>query len=164
MRRKRRTPGWTPPTEMAASKEKDANTTVTAGPGGEIFTFSLHAFTNARQEHWKTIKEVFFYLKDRALRKRMKESITMTHWFKFELLFCCCFFLFKWFWFKWWRLSFLTAQRNSFRAWQTLISMFYLSGRETQTWGIPHCVIRIFSPTPWKQNSPSHTENNFQAS
>lgn len=60
MRRKRRTPGWTPPTEMAASKEKDANTTVTAGPGGEIFTFSLHAFTNAKQEHWKTIKEVFF--------------------------------------------------------------------------------------------------------
>lgn len=36
MRGKRQRPGWTPQTEMAASKEKDANATVIAGPEGEL--------------------------------------------------------------------------------------------------------------------------------
>lgn len=36
MRGKRRTPEWTPLTEMAASKEEYANTADIAGPGGEL--------------------------------------------------------------------------------------------------------------------------------
>lgn len=44
-----------PQTEMAASKEKDANTTVIAGLGGEI---AFMHFTNAKQERLKIIKKV----------------------------------------------------------------------------------------------------------
>lgn len=57
MKGKRRTAGWTPPpppTGTAASKQKDANTTGTAGSGGES-AFVL------KQLHLKaTLKSCFF--------------------------------------------------------------------------------------------------------
>ena len=62
--RRQRTPGWMPRTETAASREKDANTTVIAGPGGEMVVMLAQIPTGSSREPSRRFSE-----RDEKLKK-----------------------------------------------------------------------------------------------
>lgn len=71
------TPEWTQETgEIAASKERDANTTVIAGSGGES---PVMPSKNAQQQCLKATEQIFSTQRTRAYKERVKKSTSFKY-------------------------------------------------------------------------------------
>ena len=144
MRGNLRTPGWTRRTGTAASREKDANTTVIAGPGGEPLSS-----WNVSDDEWFTLLFFFwggafvdFSAGDKAVLYSKNSSGAWLSVRKTELI--------SIFWCGECKQSYQVGPSGEI---QTCCEEFHTVSFRS-----------FHSPAPWTKNSPSHTENSFQAS